>query len=440
MAIVRRILAALFSRERPVLFIVVALAALAWVVGSWKPSPAPKVNTESLAALATIENGIESASYQVIANPLLNSTLDAYGHAAEQYDVSEWHSAFMAHFDGVSRNLLDDALFFDADDAERKRLGLDEELGNAEARSIREAALERAVAADGRLVWITTPPEVGGGLLAARFVKRLADGAPIGILVLVPDGKRLALALAEAGGKNADDPDPSLSNGAESTRTVLVDSSGIILHDRSEAGTSGKQIDEIYPGAGRILAQVALGLDEGSAELRESGRRQAAIFARVPGTEWIVVAMGGMTGERRGEALRWSVVVVFAVLMILAFKRTLVRGVAASAAAVVAAADGMESFYLPPSSRFAATERLSSDEGSGAAPAWFRELAPRERSIVLLLAAGKSNKEIAAELGIAEQTVKNRLGLVYERLGVRDRVSAALIVSRARLPGGNFPA
>jgi DNA-binding NarL/FixJ family response regulator len=76
---------------------------------------------------------------------------------------------------------------------------------------------------------------------------------------------------------------------------------------------------------------------------------------------------------------------------------------------------------------------MAAGEASGTAPAWFRELAPRERSIVLLLAAGNSNKEIASKLGIAEQTVKNRLGLIYERLGVRDRVSAALIVSRARL-------
>jgi len=120
--------------------------------------------------------------------------------------------------------------------------------------------------------------------------------------------------------------------------------------------------------------------------------------------------------------------------MALALKRSLSGATAASAAAVLAVADGTARPYQSPSGPAAGSEELAAGEGSGAAPAWFRELAPRERSIVLLLAAGMSNKEIAAELGIAEQTVKNRLRPVYERLGVRDRVSAALIVSRARLP------
>ena len=37
-----------------------------------------------------------------------------------------------------------------------------------------------------------------------------------------------------------------------------------------------------------------------------------------------------------------------------------------------------------------------------------------------------SNKEIAAKLGLTEQTVKNRLTSLYKRLGVRGRLELAL--------------
>ena len=54
------------------------------------------------------------------------------------------------------------------------------------------------------------------------------------------------------------------------------------------------------------------------------------------------------------------------------------------------------------------------------------DLSVREREVLLLVAEGLANKQIAKRLGIAERTVKVHLGNVFRRIGVTDRTSAAL--------------
>ena len=54
------------------------------------------------------------------------------------------------------------------------------------------------------------------------------------------------------------------------------------------------------------------------------------------------------------------------------------------------------------------------------------ELSEREREVLGLLAGGGSNKEIARRLGISERTVKGHLTAIFRRIGVFDRVQAAL--------------
>jgi two-component system NarL family response regulator len=54
-------------------------------------------------------------------------------------------------------------------------------------------------------------------------------------------------------------------------------------------------------------------------------------------------------------------------------------------------------------------------------------LTPREVAVLELVAKGKSNKEIGADLSLAEGTVKTHLKRIYEKLGVDDRTGAALV-------------
>jgi DNA-binding NarL/FixJ family response regulator len=58
------------------------------------------------------------------------------------------------------------------------------------------------------------------------------------------------------------------------------------------------------------------------------------------------------------------------------------------------------------------------------------ELTPREREVLQLVAAGLPNKQISHRLGISEKTVKAHLTSVFHRIGVADRVSAAMWASK----------
>jgi len=59
-------------------------------------------------------------------------------------------------------------------------------------------------------------------------------------------------------------------------------------------------------------------------------------------------------------------------------------------------------------------------------------LTPRQRDVLAMLRQGKSNKEIARQLGITERTVKAHTGAIFEKLGVRDRMQLALVVHGRR--------
>jgi DNA-binding NarL/FixJ family response regulator len=60
-------------------------------------------------------------------------------------------------------------------------------------------------------------------------------------------------------------------------------------------------------------------------------------------------------------------------------------------------------------------------------------LTPREGEVVALVTQGFRNKEIADKLSISEQTVKNHLQNIYDKLGVSDRLELALYALHHKL-------
>jgi DNA-binding NarL/FixJ family response regulator len=77
--------------------------------------------------------------------------------------------------------------------------------------------------------------------------------------------------------------------------------------------------------------------------------------------------------------------------------------------------------------RFAALPEPRAD------PAELDDLTPREREVLMHLAHGRSNSEIADELVVSEGTVKTHVARVLMKLGLRDRVQAVIFAYEAGL-------
>jgi DNA-binding NarL/FixJ family response regulator len=65
------------------------------------------------------------------------------------------------------------------------------------------------------------------------------------------------------------------------------------------------------------------------------------------------------------------------------------------------------------------------------------ELTPRELEVLLLIIKGQSNKEIGSSLNLAENTVKNHVKMILEKLGAADRTQAATTALRRGLASLN---
>jgi ATP/maltotriose-dependent transcriptional regulator MalT len=68
---------------------------------------------------------------------------------------------------------------------------------------------------------------------------------------------------------------------------------------------------------------------------------------------------------------------------------------------------------------------------------WSAGLTSREVEVLRLVAQGRSNREIAAELFIAEKTARNHIEHVYAKLGVNNRTQATLAAIDRGLAGSS---
>jgi DNA-binding NarL/FixJ family response regulator len=94
-------------------------------------------------------------------------------------------------------------------------------------------------------------------------------------------------------------------------------------------------------------------------------------------------------------------------------------------AAIRAAASGEA--LIEPSITRRLIERFAVSEPAATAPTVLNSLTDRERDVLRLVARGMSNAEIAAEMVIADTTVKTHVARILTKLGLRDRVQAVVL-------------
>ena len=82
---------------------------------------------------------------------------------------------------------------------------------------------------------------------------------------------------------------------------------------------------------------------------------------------------------------------------------------------------------LAPSVTRRLIERFATLPPEPAPPRGLDELTDREREVLVLMARGRSNAEIAGDLFVAETTVKTHVGRVLHKLGLRDRAQAVVL-------------
>jgi DNA-binding NarL/FixJ family response regulator len=81
----------------------------------------------------------------------------------------------------------------------------------------------------------------------------------------------------------------------------------------------------------------------------------------------------------------------------------------------------------------AAPPQPPADDDDRALAARLARLSPQQFRVLRLVAEGKLNKPIADALGVQERTVKAHLSAIFERLGVRNRTQAGVLLRRLEL-------
>ena len=101
---------------------------------------------------------------------------------------------------------------------------------------------------------------------------------------------------------------------------------------------------------------------------------------------------------------------------------------------LVASGEGL----LAPAVTRRVIEAFATQPLPAAAPVELSRLTDREQEVLVLMARGRSNSEIAGDLHVSETTVKTHVGRVLLKLHLRDRVQAVVLAYESGLVRPGF--
>ena len=93
---------------------------------------------------------------------------------------------------------------------------------------------------------------------------------------------------------------------------------------------------------------------------------------------------------------------------------------------------GYAAAKMPPALR-EPVARAVADPGDRETAARLASLSPQQFKVLARVAEGRLNKQIADELGIQERTVKAHMSAIFEKLGVRNRTQAGVLLGSLAL-------
>jgi DNA-binding NarL/FixJ family response regulator len=219
-------------------------------------------------------------------------------------------------------------------------------------------------------------------------------------------------------------------------RCVLADDDALVragIGMLLEAEKDVEVVAEVGDGAGAVAA------------VRDLRPDVAIVDVRMPGMDGVEATRRIASDEVADEAGRTTAVLVLTTYLVDEAVYACLRAGASGfllkdaapaelVAAVHAVAAG-ESWLDPAVARLLIREFARRPETALPPPTALRDLTRREREVLVLMAHGLTNSDIARHLVVEVGTVKTHVSRVLMKLGVNDRAQAVAVAYRSRLVG-----
>lgn len=383
----------------------------------------------------------ENLTFQFAVNPDLNALLADYAGGGDANQLAIANRTFSNYLESwtFGDQAVYDALFLGEANRARKALTMSETLPAEFIGSFRDSQVHDAIVkADGKPVWFANVQVTSMGssfVVLGRRLKYFSSGRPLGVIAILIRPECICRLIADYLAENY-----YFSVGTvRSSYLLIVDGRGRLISippNEADGPTTEANARWARACTSQLRKTLPGCANSGYFTTTLGDHDVVVMYSSVEGTDWHVFVP--ILPRRRQFAPPltyvahdpWAVATGAAAaglvqITIIIIQRTHKRRAGAPAGCVADAplTSGGGTYAKLPES----TGSEAHAPKAQAKPAWLYMLTPREKAILFLLSQGHSNREIAERMCLAEQTVKNHLSVMYDKLGVRDRTQASLM-------------